>query len=104
MLWWWSWRKDYLLKYPAVYPSPARDASVLEGAEQVESVLTADTSGMTLSGYAKLTGTLPETETEALIFIMLDGTVYEAIPNEGSFTAYLPLDAALSNALVYVTE
>lgn len=95
---------NYLLKYPAVYPAPVRDRAVLDGAAATESELSADTSGMTLAGYAKLTGSLPETAVDARVYIEADGDVYEAIPNEGSFTAYIPLDADLANAQVYVTE
>ena len=95
---------DYLLKYPAVYPSPERDASVLDGAAAADCETDADISGRTLAGYAKLTGTLPETATDACVYILSGETVYEAIPNEGSFTAYLPLDAELSALSVYVSK
>lgn len=92
---------NFLVKYPAIYPSPERDASVLDGAAAVESELTADTTGMMLAGFARLTGTLPETAADARVFVETGGVVYEAIPNEGSFTAFLPLDADLSNARIY---
>jgi len=90
---------DYLLKYPAVYPSPARDASVLDNAVPAESTVTAESAA--IEGYAKLTGALPETAVDARVYLLADGAVYEAIPNEGGFTAYLP--AGIASVTVYVT-
>ena len=90
-----------VLKYPAIYPAPERDASVLDGAVHADSELTADTSAAELNGYAKVTGTLPETPVDACVYVQTGGSVYEAIPNEGSFTAYIPLGADLDDAAVY---
>ena len=91
---------NYLLRYPAVYPAPERDASVLNGAIPVESEYSASESG----NITKLTGTLPEVSEEALIFVQAGGSVFEAIPNEGSFTAYLPLSADVSDAVIYASN
>lgn len=91
---------DYILKYPAVYPAPVRDGA--ENALRVESEITSDESGSPMEGYTKVTGTLPDTKDDALVYIAADGVVYEAIPNEGSFTAYIPLGAA--DIEVYVTN
>lgn len=95
---------NYLLKYPAVYPAPERDASVTDTAVRVESELALDASGTIPEGYEKLTGTLPETAADALIYLRAENAVYEAIPNEGSFTAYLPQDIPPEDIEVYVTE
>ena len=92
---------DYLLQYPAVYPAPERDASVLDTAEQADSELSIDTSGTTLAGCMQVTGTLPETETDECVYLSAGGTVYEAIPNEGSFTAWLPIDTDPASITVY---
>ena len=92
----------YLVQYPAVYPAPARDGSVLEGAVAVESELAAEEPGRTMEGYQKLTGTLPETAVDGAVYVQAGGTVYEAIPNEGSFTAWLPGDVEWESAQVYV--
>ena len=95
---------DYLLKYPAVYPAMERDASVLDGAVSVETEITADTSGRTLADYVKLTGTLPETAVDSCVYLAVDGIVYEAMPNEGSFTAWLPMDTNVDAVEVYVFQ
>lgn len=95
---------DYILKYPAVYPSLERDASVLDGAVAVESELTVDTSGMTMADYAKVTGTLPETAVDSCVYFVVDGMVYEAIPGEAAFTAWVPLEADTANAEIYVFQ
>ena len=92
----------YLLQYPAVYPAPAREVTVLTGAAAVESELTAEEVGRTMEGYYKLTGTLPETSVDAPVYVEAGGTVYEAIPNDGSFTLWLPQDVAWETAQVYV--
>lgn len=95
---------DYLLKYPAVYEAPARDASVLDGAAAVESEIAVDTSGSTSAALQKITGTLPETAVSSPVYVMAGGTVFEAIPNEGSFTLWLPMEADASGAQVYVMQ
>lgn len=92
----------YLLKYPAVFPAPARDAAVLDGLESVDSELAAEEPGRTMEGCQKLTGTLPKTAVDGAVYVSVDGAVYEAIPNEGSFTAYLPGDVDWESAQVYV--
>ena len=92
----------YLLQYPAVYPAPARDETVLTGAAAVESELTAEEPGKTMEGYYKLTGTLAETAVDAPVYVQVGGMVYEAIPNEGSFTLWLPQDVDWQSAQVYV--
>ncbi len=92
----------YLVQYPAVYPAPTRDASVLEEAMAVESELDAEEPDRTMEGYQKLTGALPETAVDAAVYVQAGGTVYEAIPNEGSFTAWLPGDVEWESAQVYV--
>ena len=93
---------DYILKYPAVYPAPEREASVLNGAAAVESEITADTSGKTMESFQKLTGTLPATAVDSCVYLKAGDTVYEAMPNEGSFTAWLPMDTDANAVEVYV--
>ncbi len=93
---------DYLLKYPAVYEAPQRDAGVLTGADLVESEITVDASGTANPALQKLSGTLPATATDSPVYVAVHGAVYEAIPNEGSFTLWLPMDADVSDAAVYV--
>ena len=92
---------DYLLKYPAVYAAPVRDASVLDGAVAAETEIMADTSGNTSASLQKLTGTLPETADDSPVYVLVNDTVYEAIPNEGSFTLWLPIDIDAQNAQAY---
>ncbi len=94
----------YLLQYPAVYPAPVRDRSVLTGAQAVESELIAEEPEKTMEGHYKLTGTLPKTAVDACVYVQVGGTVYEAIPSEGSFTAWLPQNADWQSAQVYVTD
>lgn len=93
---------DYILKYPAVYPALERDGSVLAGAAAVESEITSDTSGATMADFQKLTGTLPVTAVDSCVYLAVNGAVYEAIPNEGSFTAWLPMDIDTNAVEVYV--
>ena len=92
----------YLLKYPAVYPAPARDAGVLADARPVDSTLTADDADAAMEGYRRLGGTLPETAADEAVYLAVDMAVYEAIPDEGSFTAYIPADADWQSAQIYV--
>ena len=93
---------DYLLRYPAVYEAPTRDPAVLADAEPVESELTADASGSLCPTLQKLTGILPETAVDAPVYVAVGGTVYEAIPDEGGFTCWLPMDLDAAGAAVYV--
>ena len=93
---------DYLLKYPAVYEAPVRDGSVLDGAQAVEAEIMTDTSGGAGASLQKLSGTLPETAVDSPVYVLADGTVYEAIPNEGSFTLWLPMDTDVTGAQAYV--
>lgn len=85
---------DYLLKYPAVYPAPVRDDTVLDTAGSVACDPVVDASGSQIPGYAKITGTLPACGIECAVYICAAGTTYEAIPNDGSFTAFIPAEAA----------
>ena len=94
----------YLLQYPAVVPAAVRDDAVLDGASAVDSEVTGEEPGMTAEGYVKLNGTLPETAVDAAVYVQAGGAVYEAIPGEGSFTAYLPDNVDVTNAQVYVTD
>ena len=91
---------NYLLQYPAVYPAPVRD-SIPEGMQQVESEMTFDTSEVTMAGYMQVTGTMPETASDSSVYIAAGDTVYEAIPNDGSFTAWLPIDTDTQTLVVY---
>lgn len=96
---------DYLLQYPAVYPAPERDESVLTGAVEIETILTAAEPDETMENYYQLTGTLSETALDSPVYIQTsDGTIYEAIPNEGSFTAWLPADTDWETVSVYVFQ
>ena len=92
---------DYLLRFPAVYPAPERDAALLDGLQEVESELTADASGTTMADFMKLTGTLPETAADACVYLLAGDALYEAIPNEGSFTAWLPMDTDAGGIRVF---
>ena len=93
---------SYLLRYPAVYEAPRRDGSVLSGMTAVESEMSYDTSGSMSQTLGRLTGTLPETDVDSPVYVLLDGAVYEAIPNEGSFTLWLPMDTDTAGAAVYI--
>lgn len=82
---------DYLLRYSAVFPAPERDASVLEGAVLCPSELSTGGASGSLEGHACLSGSLPEdVAVDSCVYLSLSGKVYEANPNEGSFTAWLP--------------
>lgn len=94
---------DYLLKNTAVFPSPLRDAAVLDAAVPVDSELTAaDESGV--EGCIKLTGTLPVTDMCAQVYVRTNTGVYEAIPNVNSFTAYIPSELLSGSVQVFVTQ
>ena len=95
---------DYILKYPAVYPALTREETVLAGAVAVESDITADTTGKTMETHQKLTGTLPETAVDSCVYLKAGETVYEAMPGEGSFTAWLPMDIDVNTVEVYVFQ
>lgn len=95
---------NYLLKYPAVYPAPVREGSALDGAVSVETTLTVDISGNTMAEYAKVTGTLPETAVDSCVYFAVGDTVYEAIPGEGSFTLWVPMDTDTAAAEVYIFQ
>lgn len=92
----------YLLSYPAVYPAPEREASVLDGMTAVTAEITAEDVNGSFAGYQKLAGTLPETAVDSPVYLAVGGAVYEAIPNEGSFTAWLPAEADAASARVYI--
>lgn len=94
----------YLLNYPAVYPAPERDAAVLSGAATAACAVTAEDVDGTLAGYQKLTGTLPETALDSPVYLAAGDAVYEAIPNEGSFTAWLPVSVDVGSVQVYYFE
>jgi len=95
---------DYLLRYPAVYEAPVRDESVLNGAAAVDAQIAVDTSGSTAATLQKLTGTLPETAVDSPVYVRVSGTVYEAIPNEGGFTLWLPMETDTAGAQAFVFE
>ena len=92
---------DYLLKYPAVYAAPVRDPAVLEGAELVETPVSVEPAGGVSATLQKLYGELPETTADSPVYLDLNGTVYEAIPDQGRFTLWLPGDIDASAAAVY---
>ncbi len=81
---------DYLLDYSAVFPAPAREAGVLEGAVLCESEISTENASSSLAGYGYIEGTLPETAVDSCVYLVSDGVVYEASPNEGGFSAWLP--------------
>ncbi len=91
---------SYLLKYPAAYPAPERGASVLAGAVSGDGELSAEQSGGP-AGYWKLTGTLPAAAADSPVYLTAGETVYEAIPGEGTFTAWLPAAVDISAVQVY---
>lgn len=91
----------YLLEYPAVFPSPERDPAVLKTVETVESTLQAEKPGQTMDGYYKVTGTLPDTADEGPVYVEAGESIYEAIPNQGSFTLWLPEEVLWQEASVY---
>lgn len=93
---------NFLLKYPAVYPAPERDVSVLRDAEVVGGNLSVDETDATMEGFVKLTGTLPEGSGGACVYVEAGGTVYEAIPGSGTFTAWLPAGTGAESAQVYI--
>ncbi|MGM9615386.1 MAG: hypothetical protein ACI3W7_07660 [Oscillospiraceae bacterium] len=91
----------YLLSYPAIYPAPEREAGVLSGAVTAACAVTVEDVDGTLAGFQKLTGTLPETAVDSPVYLVVGDTVYEAIPNEGAFTAWLPSSVDAGGVQVY---
>lgn len=91
----------YLLSYPAVYPAPERGEEVLDGTQIADCVVSATDVDGTMSGYQKLSGTLTETKTNSPVYLAVDGVIYEAIPNDGSFTAWVPSSVEPDNVQVF---
>lgn len=92
---------DYLLQYPAVYPSPVRDAAVLAGMEAMESEITVGEADAALAGYVSVTGTLSGTAVDSPVYVLAGGVVHEAIPGSDGFRAYIPADMAADGVAVY---
>lgn len=92
----------YITQYPAVFAAPERDASVLDGAVPADGELVADASDTTLEGCCKVTGTFSASATDSPVYLLAGDTVYEAIPGEGRFTAYLPTACADGEIAVYI--
>ena len=38
------------------------------------------------------------------LYVQVDGAVYEAIPNEGSFTLWLPMETDITGAQAYIFQ
>ena len=94
---------DYILKYPAVYPAPARDMAVLDGAQPIaaEVSVTADPA---VAGYSEITGVLPDgLAADSPVYLCIGDTVYEAMPGTDSFTAWVSgsVDAADVQVLAF---
>ena len=53
---------------------------------------------------AALYAAMQQTAADAAVYVDVGGAVYEAIPNEGGFTAWIPLEADWTGARVYVTD
>lgn len=94
----------YLLRYPAVYPSIEREASALEGLELTDcAVELLEQSEM--EGYAQLSGSIDaETAVDSPILLRVDGRVFEAMPSETGFVAYVDSSLDLSGAEVYTVR
>ena len=95
---------NYLLKYPAVYPAPTRSESVLASASAVTCKPVEDPNGSQVEGFKKITGELPAVETESAVYLFTGITLYEAIPGESSFTAYIPDDVSIEQLQVYIGD
>ncbi|MBR2716933.1 MAG: hypothetical protein IKD79_04270, partial [Oscillospiraceae bacterium] len=87
----------------AVDPAPVRDAAVLEGMPAVDAAPPAAGGGGP-SGFAKFTGSLPETAADSPVYLLAEGAVYEAIPDEGRFTAWLPEGIGPEGVEVYIRK
>ncbi len=83
----------FLMQYPALYPSVERDMGVLEGCEAIASTLTVGSEHGELEGYACVTGDIAACAVDSPVYLRCEGLVFEAMPNEMGFTAYL--DASL---------
>lgn len=79
----------YLLQYPAVYPSLERDVGVLTGTETVSCQLSTEADCGELPGHTKISGALSGTAVDSPVFLRVDGLVYEAMPTDTGFTAYV---------------
>lgn len=93
----------YLLRYPAVYPSVERDIGLLTGTVQTPCEPVVDMESE-IEGYAKISGEIGPTAVDSPVFLRIDSRVYEAIPGDGGFTAYVDSSIDLSSIEVYIVE
>lgn len=86
----------WLAQRAPIMPAPVRTLDC-SGAESVPSVQVTQTDAQ--NGMFRLTGALPDADTDSPVWLICDGTVYEASPvgsEPGGFTAYLPAPGASS--------
>ena len=79
----------YLLQYPAVYPAIERDAGVLADTEPMACQICTETDCGELPGYTRISGILSGTAADSPVFLRVDGLVFEAMPTDTGFTAYV---------------
>lgn len=93
----------YLLRYPAVYPSPERDAALLDGMVPAvcEPAVEPDSE---IEGYAKISGEIGPTAVDSPVLLRIGSRVYEAMPGDGSFTAYVDSSMDLNSIEVFIVE
>ena len=92
---------DYLLRYPAVYPAPAREQAVLEGSQRTACALS--TAEGSMDGFLCVTGDLTDLPAADSPVFLTDGeNIWEAIPGEAGFTAWLPAGTDISALQVFV--
>ena len=92
---------DYLLKYSAVFPAPVRSMDVLEGAEPCSVTVSSEGAPGSLAGCVYVSGSLPAVAEDSCVYLVADGAVYEANPDEGGFNAWLPEGCDVNAIEVY---
>ena len=92
---------NFITKYPGIYPAPERDASVLTGALRVSTTVAAEEDA-SVADLVKMSGALPAvTAVDSPVYLQVNGVVYEAIPAENGFTAWLPAGTQPADVTVY---
>jgi hypothetical protein len=92
---------DSILKYPAVYPAPARDAAVLDGAQPIAAEVSV-TVDPAVAGYSEVTGALPDDlATDSPVYLCIGDAVYEAMPGSDFFTAWVRGNVSAADVRVY---
>lgn len=83
----------WLVQRAPVMPAPLADREVPQTQTQIEATCCITQTGEAMFCY---TGTLPQTDTDSPVYLLVDGALFEASPageGENPYTAYLPAEA-----------